>query len=172
MPAIRGPLLALLVCMITTLSGCSGCVPSKPPPSPTAAPPEATTESASPPAGSSAPADAETVTAAPVGDAPSEPASKPVPAAETPPKSAGGSPDGRIRGWLTSARRRQQAGQPGEAYVLAADASGLVRRVRDPQQRAALQAEIEGLLQELEPAVERSTRGAETTSDNRTLIEK
>ena len=172
MPAIRGPLLALLVCMITTLAGCSGCVPSKPPPSPAEAPPEVTTESVPPPEESSAPADAETVTAGPVSSPPSEPASEPVPAAETPPKSAGGPPESRIRGWLTTARRRQQAGQPGEAYVLAADASGLVRRVRDPQQRAALQAEIDGLLQELEPAVQRSTRGAETTSDDRTLIEK
>lgn len=185
----RWPIGLLSTAICLGLPGCSGCVQqpqrqSESPPQPEdRQQPESTPAekpTASPPA--TDPPGKNTTEAEPAAE---QPANEPTADAEPPPKksndslsraqsSSGGAilPETQIRDWLKQARREQAAGRPGKAYVLAADASGLVRRVKDAGQRAALQAEVDALLAAVEPAVERSTRGANTRTDDKPLIEK
>lgn len=81
-------------------------------------------------------------------------------------------PEAQIQQWLEAARREQRKGQPGKAFVYAADASGLLRKVKDARQRQSLQTQVDEVLAAVEPVIERKTKGTDTLADSKPLIEK
>lgn len=197
MPASRRLLPLLLITISLALPGCSGC--AKPPPPMTEPPKDAAKEPEAPvqdfqkpteppesarsteKSGESAPDSQADGQAKSAGDASRDSTAEAEGRSESPVTTPGrertGSPnilppETQIRDWLKQARREQAGGRPGKAYSLAADASGQVRRVKDAGQRAALQAEVDAVLSAVEPAVERATRKADTSTDDKPLIEK
>ncbi len=178
-------LFAPLILIVAALPGCSGCsseqVNQSRPPSASESQPAAdsvtATESSEPSKTELENRNQSPATPEPAESAKKSNPSETLPEGDGPSTSAGASgagvaPESQIQQWLEAARREQQKGQNGQAYAYAADASGLLRKVKDPRQRQTLQTQVDAILAAVEPAIERKFNGTDTLTDSKPLIEK
>lgn len=180
-------LFAPLIMIVAALPGCSGCSsdrvmqpqPSSASESEPAADSVAATESGEQPKTELGNPNQNETTPEPAEGVNESNPSETLPKGDGPSNSAGGNvsragvaPEAQIQQWLEAARREQQKGQSGKAYVYAADASGLLRKVKDARQRQSLQSQVDAVLADVEPAIERKFNGTDTLTDSKPLIEK